>query len=228
MALPDAPRGSGRVGPGSGVGSGERRAGRRRARPAAAPRGRREGGRRLPRAGPDVHPPRLHGQGHGAGLRLPVPRQPLRDRGRRPEGPRSRARSAVSASTGETVSSGSRALEGRRSHATERAMLKELVKHLFPRLVREGDLRITYTFCLGGLAFTSLLVLTGTGLLLLFYYSPAPQTAHASIQFLETQRVGRGLPAQPPPAVLTRPPRPGGPAHPAGDPHRGLPPPEAG
>ena len=65
-------------------------------------------------------------------------------------------------------------------------MLKELVKHLFPRLVREGDLRITYTFCLGGLAFTSLLVLTGTGLLLLFYYSPAPQTAHASIQFLET------------------------------------------
>lgn len=65
-------------------------------------------------------------------------------------------------------------------------MLKELVKHLFPRLVRERDLHITYTFCLGGLAFTSLLVLTVTGLLLLFYYSPAPQTAHASIQFLET------------------------------------------
>lgn len=65
-------------------------------------------------------------------------------------------------------------------------MLKELVKHLFPRLVRERDLRTTYTFCLGGLAFTSLLVLTVTGLLLLFYYSPAPQTAHASIQFLET------------------------------------------
>jgi len=64
-------------------------------------------------------------------------------------------------------------------------MLKELVKHLFPRLVRERDLRVTYTFCLGGLAFTSLLVLTVTGLLLLFYYSPAPQTAHASIQFLE-------------------------------------------
>jgi quinol-cytochrome oxidoreductase complex cytochrome b subunit len=65
-------------------------------------------------------------------------------------------------------------------------MLTELVKHLFPRLVRQRDLRTTYTFCLGGLAFTSLLVLTVTGLLLLFYYSPAPQTAHASIQFLET------------------------------------------
>jgi len=65
-------------------------------------------------------------------------------------------------------------------------MVKELVKHLFPRLVREGDLRITYTFCLGGLAFTSFLALTVTGLLLLFYYSPAPQTAHTSIQFLES------------------------------------------
>lgn len=65
-------------------------------------------------------------------------------------------------------------------------MLKELVKHLFPRMVREGDLRTSYTFCLGGLAFTSFLVLVATGLLLLFYYSPAPQTAHASIQFLET------------------------------------------
>jgi len=65
-------------------------------------------------------------------------------------------------------------------------MLTELVRHLFPRLVREGDLRITYTFCLGGLAFTSFLVLNATGLLLLFYYSPAPPSAHGSIQFLET------------------------------------------
>jgi quinol-cytochrome oxidoreductase complex cytochrome b subunit len=65
-------------------------------------------------------------------------------------------------------------------------MLTELVKHLFPRMVRERDLRLSYTFCLGGLAFTSFLVLSATGLLLLFYYSPAPQTAHASIQFLET------------------------------------------
>jgi quinol-cytochrome oxidoreductase complex cytochrome b subunit len=65
-------------------------------------------------------------------------------------------------------------------------MLAELVRHLFPRLVRERDLRVSYTFCLGGLAFTAFLVLTATGLLLLFYYSPAPQAAHGSIQFLET------------------------------------------
>lgn len=64
-------------------------------------------------------------------------------------------------------------------------MLKELTKHLFPRLVLKDNLRIGYTLCLGGLAFTCLLVLAGTGLLLLFYYSPSPVEAHASIQFLE-------------------------------------------
>jgi menaquinol-cytochrome c reductase cytochrome b subunit len=69
-------------------------------------------------------------------------------------------------------------------------MMKELVKHLFPRLVREGDLRITYTFCLGGLAFTSFLVLVVTGVLLLFYYSPTPERAHGSIQFLESGVAG--------------------------------------
>ncbi len=64
-------------------------------------------------------------------------------------------------------------------------MLKDLTRHLFPRLVLKENLRISYTLCLGGLAFTCLLVLAGTGLLLLFYYSPSPLEAHSSIQFLE-------------------------------------------
>jgi quinol-cytochrome oxidoreductase complex cytochrome b subunit len=64
-------------------------------------------------------------------------------------------------------------------------MVKDLLRHLFPRAVASDTLRITYTFCLGGLAFTCLLVLASTGLLLLFYYSPSPAGAHASIQFLE-------------------------------------------
>ena len=66
-------------------------------------------------------------------------------------------------------------------------MVTELVKHLFPRMVRGRDLRLTYTFCLGGLAFSTFLVLIASGLLLLFYYSPAPQSAHGSIQFLESR-----------------------------------------
>ena len=44
-------------------------------------------GRRDARVRPHVHPPRLHGEGHRPGLLLPVPRQPLRAEGRRPERP---------------------------------------------------------------------------------------------------------------------------------------------
>ncbi len=66
-------------------------------------------------------------------------------------------------------------------------MLKDFIRHLFPQVVLQKNLRITYTFCLGGLAFTALLVLTASGLLLLFYYQPLPSRAFASILYLEEQ-----------------------------------------
>ena len=65
-------------------------------------------------------------------------------------------------------------------------MLTALLKHLFPRRVLRDNLRLSYTFGLGGLAVTTLLILLGSGGLLLFYYSPSPERAHGSIQFLET------------------------------------------
>lgn len=65
-------------------------------------------------------------------------------------------------------------------------MFREFAKHLFPRVVLEKNLKITYTFCLGGLAFTSFLLLALTGLLLLFYYQPTPQHAYGSILFIES------------------------------------------
>jgi quinol-cytochrome oxidoreductase complex cytochrome b subunit len=64
-------------------------------------------------------------------------------------------------------------------------LFKEFIKHIFPRIVLQRNLRITYTFCLGGLAFTSFLLLLVSGLLLLFYYQPAPERAFQSILFLE-------------------------------------------
>jgi quinol-cytochrome oxidoreductase complex cytochrome b subunit len=64
-------------------------------------------------------------------------------------------------------------------------LFKEFLKHIFPRIVLQNNLRITYTFCLGGLAFTSFLLLTASGLLLLFYYQPTPERAFQSILFLE-------------------------------------------
>ncbi|WP_088533515.1 cytochrome b N-terminal domain-containing protein [Geobacter sp. DSM 9736] len=64
-------------------------------------------------------------------------------------------------------------------------MFREFLRHLFPRVVLEKNLRLTYTFCLGGLAFSALLILGATGLLLLFYYQPTPDRAFPSILFLE-------------------------------------------
>lgn len=65
-------------------------------------------------------------------------------------------------------------------------MFKEFLKHLFPRLVLKSSLKVTYTFCLGGLAFTAFMVLAASGLLLLFYYQPSPEKAFGSILFLES------------------------------------------
>lgn len=65
-------------------------------------------------------------------------------------------------------------------------MFKEFIKHLFPQLVLRENLRITYTFCLGGLALTSFMLLVASGLLILFYYQPSPEKAFDSILFLES------------------------------------------
>jgi len=63
--------------------------------------------------------------------------------------------------------------------------MKDFLLHLFPRFVFKDDLRITYTFCLGGLTFSAFLLLLLSGILLAFYYRPAPSEAYASILFLE-------------------------------------------
>jgi len=63
---------------------------------------------------------------------------------------------------------------------------EEFVKHLFPRVVLKKNLALSYTFCLGGLAFTTFLLLSASGLLMLFYYQPTPATAFHSILLLES------------------------------------------
>lgn len=65
-------------------------------------------------------------------------------------------------------------------------MISDFLKHLFPRVVLEKNLRLSYTFCLGGLAFTALLLLLASGMLLLVYYQPTPERAFNSILFLES------------------------------------------
>ncbi len=69
-------------------------------------------------------------------------------------------------------------------------MINDFLKHLFPRVVLKENLRITYTFCLGGLAFTSFLLLIASGLLLMLYYRVSPGDAFESILYLERSVFG--------------------------------------
>ena len=65
-------------------------------------------------------------------------------------------------------------------------MITDFLKHLFPRVVLERNLRFSYTFCLGGLAFTAFLIMLVSGMMLLVYYQPTPERAFNSILFLES------------------------------------------
>ncbi|HIJ97313.1 MAG TPA: cytochrome B6 [Desulfuromonadales bacterium] len=65
-------------------------------------------------------------------------------------------------------------------------MISEFLKHLFPRVVLERNLRFSYTFCLGGLAFTAFLIMITSGMLLMIYYQPTPERAFSSVLFLES------------------------------------------
>ncbi len=68
--------------------------------------------------------------------------------------------------------------------------VKEFVKHLFPRVVLKRNLKVTYTFCLGGLAFTAMLVLIVSGILLMFHYHPATDRAFLSVLYIENEVPG--------------------------------------
>lgn len=58
--------------------------------------------------------------------------------------------------------------------------------HLHPTRIHRTHVKITHTYCLGGLTFFMFLGLTVTGVLLMFYYVPSVERAYADIQALET------------------------------------------
>ena len=58
--------------------------------------------------------------------------------------------------------------------------------HLHPVRLKRHALRVTYTFCLGGLSFFLFLVLTVTGALLMFYYVPSVDQAYQNVRDLDT------------------------------------------
>jgi quinol-cytochrome oxidoreductase complex cytochrome b subunit len=57
--------------------------------------------------------------------------------------------------------------------------------HLHPTRIHRTHVKITHTFCLGGLSFFLFLGLTITGVLLMFYYVPSTERAYTDILALE-------------------------------------------
>ena len=57
--------------------------------------------------------------------------------------------------------------------------------HLHPTRIHRTHVKITHTYCLGGLTFFMFLILTVTGVLLMFYYVPSVDSAYQDIAALD-------------------------------------------
>ncbi len=66
------------------------------------------------------------------------------------------------------------------------AVATNVFLHLHPTRIHKTHVRITHTYCLGGLTFFFFLSLTVTGVMLMFYYVPSPGQAYTDLQALET------------------------------------------
>src|SRR6187401_1638127 len=66
-------------------------------------------------------------------------------------------------------------------------MLGSVFLHLHPVKVKKSGIRMRYTWCAGGVTFFLFLVLTFTGLLLMFYYRPTVEYAFVDILDLREQ-----------------------------------------
>ncbi|HVJ49493.1 cytochrome b N-terminal domain-containing protein [Desulfitobacterium sp.] len=59
------------------------------------------------------------------------------------------------------------------------------IVHIRPRQIKAGTLRFRVTFCLGGFSFLAFIILTITGILLMFYYQPG-EKAFASLSEIDS------------------------------------------
>src|SRR5688572_17445882 len=67
-------------------------------------------------------------------------------------------------------------------------MLGSVFLHLHPVKVKKSGIRMRYTWCMGGITFFLFLVLTFTGLLLMFYYRPTLEYAFVDIVDLRDRK----------------------------------------
>jgi quinol-cytochrome oxidoreductase complex cytochrome b subunit len=60
------------------------------------------------------------------------------------------------------------------------AMMNNVLYHLHPVKIKRHGLKLTYTFCLGGLTFFLFILLTVTGIFLMFFYTPEVDASSAA------------------------------------------------
>ncbi len=65
-------------------------------------------------------------------------------------------------------------------------MFSNVFLHLHPVKIRRGALMMRYSFCLGGLAFFLFILLSLTGVFLMFYYVPSVDRAYQDIRDLQS------------------------------------------
>ncbi len=65
-------------------------------------------------------------------------------------------------------------------------VMNNVLYHLHPVKVKRHGVKLSYTLCLGGLSFFLFILLTITGIFLMFYYTPSAEAAYTDVQALST------------------------------------------
>ncbi|HJQ78218.1 MAG TPA: selenite/tellurite reduction operon b-type cytochrome ExtP [Acidimicrobiia bacterium] len=65
-------------------------------------------------------------------------------------------------------------------------VMNNVLYHLHPVKVKRHGVKLSYTLCLGGLSFFLFILLTITGIFLMFYYTPTAEVAYSDMQALST------------------------------------------
>ena len=65
-------------------------------------------------------------------------------------------------------------------------VMNNVMYHLHPVKVKRHSVKLSYTLCLGGLSFFLFILLTVSGIFLMFYYTPTAEQAYADMEALST------------------------------------------
>ena len=75
-------------------------------------------------------------------------------------------------------------------------VMNSLLYHLHPVKVKRHGIKLSYTLCLGGLSFFLFILLTITGIYLMFFYRPSVEVVYGDMQRLQHSGVVRPLGAE--------------------------------